>query len=245
MEDGIRFVNSNLGMIVNKIYNEKGLLINKGLENEIVYVDNKISLNKLDIVNKTVSSKLNNELKKYPARKVHVNMMVEAKIGSPLKVEMIDSDKNIVSDVIGKVESSINNPVSKERIKESLAKLGNSPFILDSIVINMDNNIFIPISLINEIRRILVDKLINIRCMNKKDIVINNVDDKYYDIVNNNKLEINALVRNEEQLLTCLENNIDNIYTPDYELYTKYKDRGNIYYRLSRVNKKYIRKNLY
>ena len=240
MEDGIRFVNSNLGMIVNKIYNEKGLLINKGLENEIVYVDNKISLNKLDIVNKTVSSKLNNELKKYPARKVHVNMMVEAKIGSPLKVEMIDSDKNIVSDAIGKVESSINNPVSKERIKESLAKLGNSPFILDSIVINMDNNIFIPISLINEIRRILVDKLIDIRCMNKKDIVINNVDDKYYDIVNNNKLEINALVRNEEQLLTCLENNIDNIYTPDYELYTKYKDRGNIYYRLSRVNKKYI-----
>ena len=240
MEDGIRFVNSNLGMIVNKIYNEKGLLINKGLPGDIVYVDNKIMLNNLDIVNKTTSSKLNEELKQYPSRKVPVDMIVEAKIGSPLKVEMIDCDKNIVSDTIGKVEESINNPVSKDRLKESLSKLGNSPFILNNIVINMDTNIFIPISTINEIRRILVDKLITIRCKNNKEIIINNLEDNYYSTPNNNKVSINALVRNEEQLLACINNNIDNIYTTDYNLYTKYKETCNIYYRLDRVMKKYI-----
>ncbi len=240
MEDGIRFVNSNLGMIVNKIYNEKGLLINKGLPGDIVYVDNKIMLNNLDIVNKTTSAKLNIELKQYPNRKVHVDMIVEAKIGSPLKVEMIDCDKNIVSDTIGKVEESINNPVSKDRLKESLSKLGNSPFILDNIVINMDTNIFIPISIINEIRRVLVDKLINIRCNNNKEIIINTIENNYYNTPNNNKLSINVLVRNEEQLLTCINNNIDNIYTTDYDLYTKYKNKGNIYYRLDRVMKKFI-----
>ena len=240
MEDGIRFVNSNLGMIVNKIYNEKDLLINKGLPGDIVYVDNKIMLNNLDIVNKTTSSKLNEELKQYPSRKVPVDMIVEAKIGSPLKVEMIDCDKNIVSDTIGKVEESINNPVSKDRLKESLSKLGNSPFILNNIVINMDTNIFIPISTINEIRRILVDKLITIRCKNNKEIIINNLEDNYYSTPNNSKLSINALVRNEEQLLACINNNIDNIYTTDYNLYTKYKETCNIYYRLDRVMKKYI-----
>lgn len=239
MGDGIRFVNSNLGMIVNKIYNDKGLLINKGLPEEIVYVDNKIMLNDLDIVNKTVSSKLSEELKQYSARRVHVDMIVEAKVGLPLKVEMIDCDKNIVSASNGNVERSINNPVSKDRLKEALAKLGNSPFVLDNIVINMDTNIFIPISTINELRRILVDKLIEVRCKSKKEIIINDVVVNNYT-GSNNKVSINVLVRNEEQLLTCLNNNIDNIYTIDYDLYTKYKEHGNIYYRLDRVIKKYI-----
>ena len=41
-------------MIVNKLYNKKGLLINEAAKDDIVYVDNKVNLNKIDNVNKTI-----------------------------------------------------------------------------------------------------------------------------------------------------------------------------------------------
>ncbi|UKI26866.1 MAG: hypothetical protein L6V91_09145 [Bacilli bacterium] len=44
-EDGIRFKNSNKGMIANFIYNEKkDYLLIKGNVGDIIYLDNKINL---------------------------------------------------------------------------------------------------------------------------------------------------------------------------------------------------------
>ena len=47
-------------------------------------------------------------------------------------------------------------------------------------------------------------------------------------------ININVLVRNEEQLLAVLDK-VDNIYTEDSLLYEKYKNRTNIYLKLPRV----------
>ena len=48
-------------------------------------------------------------------------------------------------------------------IKINLAKTGNTPFIVDDIVVNFSNNWFLPISKVNEIRREALEKLIDIR----------------------------------------------------------------------------------
>ena len=110
---------------------------------------------------------------------------------------------------------------------------------MDKIKINKDNNIFVNLKDINEIRRKLVDLLINIRSNPKKEIIINN--DKIINdyIKSNNKNYLNVLVRNEEQLKCCIDNGVDNIYVTDYDLYIKYRDLDNIYYRCCRVNSKY------
>ena len=49
-EDGIKFLNEDKGMIVNKLYNEKMLLVNKVEKGHIAIVDNKIGLNSLSNV---------------------------------------------------------------------------------------------------------------------------------------------------------------------------------------------------
>lgn len=49
-------------MIANFIYNEKGLLINKGNVGDIIYLDNKINLKDKDILVKTSSSYLDKEI---------------------------------------------------------------------------------------------------------------------------------------------------------------------------------------
>ena len=48
-------------------------------------------------------------------------------------------------------------------IKKNLAKTGNTPFIIDDINVEFSNNWFLPISKINEIRRVVLEQLIDIR----------------------------------------------------------------------------------
>ena len=45
-EDGIRFVEEQKGMIVNKLYNEKGFLVKKVRKNNIAILDNKVNISK-------------------------------------------------------------------------------------------------------------------------------------------------------------------------------------------------------
>ena len=50
-----------------------------------------------------------------------------------------------------------------ENIKKNLSKTGNTPFIVDYLEVNFSNNWFLPISKINEIRRELLEQLIDVR----------------------------------------------------------------------------------
>ena len=230
-EDGIRFKESNTGMIVNMLYDKHDKLVNKGNPNDIISIPNKVNLKTDDTVLKTIDKELLKKLNNYGEKKIKVDYKVSAKINKELCINLNDGINEV--EVRGNiVEPSINNPVTKEVIIDKLSKLGNTPFILNNIEVDIDDNIFISLKELNELRRELVTKLINKRIENKKEIIINEIP-KIEDNVKTNKININVLVRNEEQLLACL-NKVDNIYTDDYNLYLKYKS-NNIYYRTSRV----------
>ena len=234
-EDGIRFKNSNLGMIANMIYNEKGLLINKGLSGDIIYLDNKVNIQDKDIVVKTSSSHLEKQILNTSIRKVPITIEVLQK-ENKLEITYIDDKNNIVKETIP-VEASINRPTSKEEIEEKLTKLGNTPFTVKDIQININNNIFVNMKSLNEIRRILVDSLINIRTSIHRDIQKLNTKLNYTE-EKNYKYEISLLARTKSQVEASLSSNIDRIYV-DEELYEEYKDNNNIYLRLPRVNNNY------
>lgn len=50
-----------------------------------------------------------------------------------------------------------------DNIKKNLSKTGNTPFIVDSLEVHFSNNWFLPISKINEVRRIVLEQLIDVR----------------------------------------------------------------------------------
>ena len=121
-----------------------------------------------------------------------------------------------------------------DSILEQLNKLGDTPFYLNGYELDIDEGIFIPISKLNELRRNAINKLIDIRENTKKEVIINDI----YTLEKINKKEkpvITALVRNKEQLESCLDENIDIIYVTDYKLYKDYSYLNNIYLRLPRV----------
>ncbi len=68
-------------------------------------------------------------------------------------VSSFEADKEVAKNE----ESTIPN------IKKNLSKTGNTPFIVDDIQVTCSNNWFLPISKINEIRRIVLEQLIDVR----------------------------------------------------------------------------------
>lgn len=238
-EDGIRFINEDKGMIVNFLYNTKGLLINSASAGEIIELDNKIGIKDLSTVAKTIDHKLISDLEKYHERKLKVKIKVIANLGHNFYLEIEDDNNNKISLEKDIIQLANNNPTTKERVEEQLKKLGNTPFIVETVSIKMDNNLFIPIKEINDLRREAINKLIRLKEDAGKEFIELDIVDNNINNYNQTKIDLNVLVRNEEQLEVCLEEKVDNIYVTEKSLYNKYKDKNNIYLRLERVNSRY------
>ena len=217
-EDGLRFKQSNKGMIANFIYNEKNLLINKASKGDIIYLDNKINLKDKDILVKTSSPYLDKEILSISEKKIKIDINIEEKDNN-LSITFQDKDNNKVSSVLP-VEVPLTRNTTKEEIKEKISKLGNTPFIIDTINIDIKKNIFVNMKEINNIRRELTCKLVEARTKVKRKIIINDVKLNYNEEKNYN-YEVSVLVRTKEQLEASISQNVDRIYTPSIELYNK------------------------
>ncbi|MEE3343815.1 MAG: DUF3656 domain-containing protein [Bacilli bacterium] len=236
--DGIRFKNADKGMIVNKLYNKKFLLVNSVDKFNICMIPNKIGLRDKDVVLKTIDYKLENDISNYIEKKIDISFKINLSIGKSMKLEVSDGANELV--VEGSVvEKAKTREVNVSDIEKALLKLGNTPYNLIKLEINKDDNIFVNLKDINILRRMAVDRLNNKRMRRDIDIKINNNYEEIF-VEKDNLYYINALVRNEEQLKCCIDNDINNIYVSDYDLYNKYKNYNNIYYRVSRVNSDYI-----
>ena len=228
-QDGIRFLNSGKGLIVNYLYDEKDKLISSS--NDICYIDNKINLTENDIVCKTQDYQLLSYLKKLPEKKIPITIEVTATIGNNLKMSFSDGTNSVSATGII-VQRSINAPLSVDRLKEQVTKLGETPFKCQEITLKADENIFIPIKDINDLRREVVEKLITLREQPKIEPFVSKVDFSPVSTESSNIMKI--AVTTEEQLQSCLGYNIDCIYVYDLKLYEKYKDQGNLVLALPR-----------
>ena len=230
--DGIRLPN-NEGMIANFIYNEHDLLINKGEKNQIVYLDNKVDLKTKGKVLKTLDSKLINELKNYALKKIDISFHVIAKVGCPLTLSISDT-KNTITKSSVVLGCAINKATTKEEIFEKLNRLGNTPFNLNGVTYDLNDDVFIPIKEINNLRQQLTEELKIARENFKKEVIIKEKARK--EIMQNITSSFSFLVRNEEQLKYLLDKNVI-IYTENYFLYQKYKS-DNVYFKTNRVSNK-------
>lgn len=234
--DAIRFKNSNKGLIINFLYDEKMLLTNSATS--ICYVDNKIELDSDDLVSITQDYLLGKEFENISEKKINVTFNVKCKLGSSLELSISDGE-NTVTLEDGNIESALNVPTSKEVIIEKLSKLGDTPFVCNEFNIELDENVFVPMKILNELRRRVCEELINIRRNNKKEVIINNniTFDKFNDsdkIINNKT----CYVFTEEQLKFAIDNNFERIYVKDKELFNKYKS-DNLYLVIDRCSYSY------
>jgi collagenase-like PrtC family protease len=87
------------------------------------------------------------------------------------KLKAIDEDGHeSVSELLAEKELAKNEDLDFSNIKKNLAKAGNTPFIVDEIQVAFSKNWFLPNSKINEIRRMVLEQLIEIRVRDYKRV---------------------------------------------------------------------------
>lgn len=97
-----------------------------------------------------------------------------------------------------KSEKAVNRPMDSERIEQQIRKLGDTPFAVDSITVDVDDGITVPIKEINEVRRRLCDELWS-EISKTESKRVNSVPLEFQ--VNNSspKIYLSAEVRTKEQ----------------------------------------------
>ena len=239
--DAIRFCKSNKGFIVNYLYDKNDKLVSS--ITDIGYVDNKVELNEIDTIAKTQDYLLENQYSNLKnKRKIDISFKVIAKYNKELYIEISDGT-NTISKKGNTVEKAINSPTIKEDIINKLNRLGDTPFICNNYDIDSDDDIFIPVSELNEIRRNLVIELIEKRENIKKNYIEENVSFKKNNKTNDKYINT-YFVRNEKQLETCMNLGESIIYVDDKDIYDKYKDEYDNLYYVIRREKFNIRENL-
>ena len=116
-------------------------------------------------VYKTVSINLNRQIDEINNKeniKRLINCKVIVKENKPIILTLTDKATGIIVEKRGIVpEKAQKVGLTEERIKEQLGKLGNTVFKIDNFDIELEDMLIMPISRINELRRIAVQELEN------------------------------------------------------------------------------------
>ncbi len=172
--DGLCFINENaeqdgvqINIIINNIVVPNTFkTINPGT---LIYRNSDAAFNKLVEREDSAVRKISVELK-----------FTETNDGFQLAA--IDEDGHeSMSSFQSEKEIAKNEESTVPNIKKNLSKTGNTPFIVDEIEIKFTKNWFLPISKINEIRRVVLEQLIDIRIneYKRKEFQITKTDHPY------------------------------------------------------------------
>lgn len=246
--DGINLGGGTIGRII-----KNGNIETIGYKGETIELDFVGEARKGQIVFKTSDSELMDRVQAtFTQDKEFIKNIIDAKItiklGQKPILTLIDKNKNqatIEGDKIA--EEAMKVALSKEKVETQLRKLGNTPYELDLLEIELDDNVSLPVSLLNQMRRDCIELLdkerISIKNRKYKDKVV-----KYNPVQynRNKKQEISVKVKNLEQLESALECNIDRIYYEDANSIDKamslaMKYNKNVIYSAPRIirNKEY------
>jgi putative protease len=96
-------------------------------------------------------------------RKIGVHLTLKESING-FELSVIDEDGHATSMILESEKTpSTKGEIILEELKKNLSKTGNTPFIVDSINIDFSQHWFLPTSKVNEVRRAVLEQLIEIR----------------------------------------------------------------------------------
>lgn len=228
---GLRVIGkkNDVGISVNDFYINNKLVKKANAGDTIsIKVNNEVSIGNIVVI--TLDKELSDEIDSIinsNLRKVKINGKFYGHIGERMKITVSDGDNEVL--VYGNiVEKSVNRPVDRETIYDRICKLGDTVYQFDRLDIDIDDDIFIPIKDINELRREAMNKL------NEKRLYsIEFRKSNYY---------IDVPDYPKKRLITCLVDTIDKYKRLDrkYDMvYCEEKIEGTIY-KLPRVINEYV-----
>ena len=204
--DGITFVSKDYKSL-------GGTYLNKAASK-----NEKISLNFLDgtkYIFRNFNKRLNDEISKKlktTNKKLEINFEFEAKLNENLKLKIYleDENKNRILEIQEiseiKTQEAQKKSVTVDDVKEKISEIGDSEFSVKNIEVNIDENIFIPMSELKNLKRLTVEKFrqeISSYFRRDLDEELKILNREYYKLEiekdEPKDLEIRVIVSNNEQ----------------------------------------------
>ena len=216
--------NSDVNLSTTKIYDKQGRLVNKADKQCFLKIKEKLSVN--DMVYKTKDylyyKDLENNLEK-EYRRFPLDLKVYAYPNSNLIVEANGLDTTYFYQSEQVLSEAINNPTDYNQVIKQFSKLNDTIFTLGTVEFE-SNHVFIPVKLLNQARREIVQGLY----LNKVDSKKRRIKEveKHQPITYERKPSyLTASVVNEQQYQACKEMGIevyyDNIIRRNQNNYSK------------------------
>lgn len=235
INDGLRIVGKkDIGVNVNNFYiNSK--LVKTAKKGDIITIKVNDKVEKDDKVLLTLDSKLNEEINNIISsnqRKVLVKAKFIAKEDKRITFELTDFINKVVVISENKVTKALNKPITKEEIKEKLNKIKDTVYKYESLDIEIDDNIFIPLNIINDLKRKAFEELNNKRlykipykrCEYKRNVK-SYPKEKLLNILILKDENIDSLKKKYDYIYSS--NNIDNTILLLPRVIDKYKENYN------------------
>lgn len=235
INDGLRIVGKkDIGVNVNNFYiNSK--LVKTAKKGDIITIKVNDKVEKDDKVFLTLDSKLNEEINNIISsnqRKVLVKAKFIAKEDKQITFELTDFINKVVVISENKVTKALNKPIAKEEIKEKLNKIKDTVYKYENLDIEIDDNIFIPLNIINDLKRKAFEELNNKRlykipykrCEYKRNVK-SYPKEKLLNILILKDENIDSLKKKYDYIYSS--NNIDNTILLLPRVIDKYKENYN------------------
>ena len=216
--DQIRIQNKDnelkeISISINKLFNEDFKEVEQVNKIAIISCNYKVSIN--SIVYKTKDIKYNKEIDEYLLKnkeyqRFTIDFIFYARKNKNISLVCKYNNIKISKTLPIKVEEAIKSSVSKDNIISLLNKINDTPYKVNNIILEVDDNIFIPLKSINELKRSVINELNNIRL--KRDIIYKKpiqISTKNYNF---NNVELSVEVSNIDQFNIAKEFNIKHIY---------------------------------
>ena len=248
--DGISIGGGTIGRIIKS----NGDIANIGYKGETIELDFIGDAKRNQIIYKTSDSDLLNTVQKTFEEdtenvKVSIDAKIEIKLGKKPRLTLSDSFGNTTTlEADKEVEQAMKVALSEEKVVTQISKLGNTSYIINNITVDMDDNVSLPISILNQMRRDAIESL------SEERVSIKNREYKNKEIAYNPKIfirddevKLRAKVKNIEQLKAIVNyKEVDAIYYEDINTLDEAKtianeNNMNLIYSVPRVlrNKDY------
>lgn len=203
--------NEDVNLSVAKLYDRDGNLINGSTD--VCYIRIKEKLSKGDVVYKTkdyayykeLEGNLDKEFRRFP-----LDLKVYAYPDSKLIIDAEGLGCHYLYESEEVLGEAINNPTTKEQVEKQLSKLNDTVFTLHHMDFE-EYNAFIPVKMLNQARRDIVQALYDLRIASKPNRMKEEVAHEPIYFAPK-KPYLTATVTTKEQYDACKRNGIQDVY---------------------------------
>ena len=219
-------------------------------------------LSKGTLLNRTRNQILIDTLNQnYTERKISekINGFLRLSVGKSATMMVWKDDTYVQVESEMPVQEASKRPLTKETVYDKISKTGNTEFEFESLEIELDDNVFLPIQQLNELRRNALDELKNAVCAayhrSLPQSSVNSAQDSFHSVSAKELSLLSVLVQTKEQLKAIaeypqirriyLESDIPDIFSEDFvhtEVYKKLQENGTeIFLAMPRIFRSYTK----